>query len=79
MEELFVMVDGKMVPYRRPEKPRWYVVNIGEIVCTCDTEEEANRIADELDLEVYPEEGRIVYDKRGNVVPPEKIKYGKKV
>lgn len=79
MEELFVMVDGVMKRYYPPKKPRWYVVNIGEIVCTCDTEEEANRIADELDLEVYPEEARIVYDKRGNVVPPEKIKYGKKV
>ncbi len=68
MEELFVMVDGQMVPYQRPEKPRWYVVDIGRIVEVCDNEDEAYRLADELDLEVYPEEARIVYDKRRNVV-----------
>ena len=67
-EELFVMVDGQLVPYRRPEKPRWYVVDIGRIVEICDSEDEAYRLADELDLEVYPEEGRILYDKQGRIV-----------
>jgi hypothetical protein len=43
-------------------------VDIGRIVQVCDNEDEAYRLADELNLEVYPEEGRIVYDKQGRIV-----------
>ena len=67
-EELVVKIDGDLVPYHRPEKPRWYVVDIGRIVRVCDDEDEAYRLADELDLEVYPEEARILYNKRGECV-----------
>ena len=43
---------------------KWYVVKCGEIVCTCDSEEEAidyiNRSQDGA-LEAYPEAARVKF------------------